>query len=239
MLKKLLLACAAAAIVSNFAASHSNAQDASAINDAPFVQLPGQLSNPARGDSYTLPGTFRIGRFFTPGFFIPASNALTAANRLYAAPYWVGSPAILKSVSFNITTGIAGAWNGRMCVYADSGNGSPGNLIANGDSGTVAISAGTVTGTQTVALNSGNGIPVSGWIWVGFMADTSGQNLASISNSTYYTNFLFGNASANASLGNNSSSGVFVAQTFGACPTPFGAATFNSNAATPAISMGF
>jgi hypothetical protein len=173
----------------------------------------------------------------------PTGQALSAANRLFATPLYTGSGSVLKSLSFNISTGNAAAWNARMCVYADSGNGLPGALIPSGDTGTVAIGSGSVTGIQTATLNGSNGVGVSGWIWLAFMADNSGESLYGFANgigtqSGALTQLLGANSIGNWFSG-TASNGVFMAQTFGACPGTFGAVTYNVGATMPAIVAGF
>lgn len=193
--------------------------------------------------SYSLNGTPQVGRFYGPSVTAaPAGSALSAANRLIVVPYYLSGTATLKSLSFNITTGNASAWNGRMCVYADNGAGLPGALAV--DSGTVAVGSGSVTGVQTATLGGG-GTSLGGpaWYWVGMMADSAAESLSSITNANgivLSSGKLLGWASAANVVGNANNASVYMAQTFGACPSAFSASpTFNDNSAPPYIILGY
>lgn len=193
---------------------------------------------------FDLNGPNTAGRSYYPAVSTaPTGAAVGAANRLFAVPLFVGAGSVLKSLSFNITAGNASAWNARMCVYADNGAGLPGSLVANGDTGTIAIGSGSVTGVQTATLNGATGITVSGWIWLGFMADNASESVTSIAGAVstvgaLMTNLLGANSAA-AVYGSTGVSGVFVAQTFGACPGTFGTASYGSGANTPWLVANF
>lgn len=212
----------------------------------PFVAFaqPIPSSNSVASGGVQLNGPNTPGRFYFPLISSIATNvAVGAANRLYATPFFVGQGSVLKSLSFDIGTGNAAAWNARMCVYADNGSGSPGALVTNGDSGTIAIGSGSVTGIQTATLNGSNGVSVSGWIWLAFMADSSSESLFSINGSinsvgSLMTGLLGGTTAAGV-FGSTGTSGVFMAQTFGACPSNFGAVSYSVGAATPFLVAGF
>lgn len=195
------------------------------------------------GTTALLNGPNASGRsYFGNSNTTPSNQALGAANRLFATPLQVGAGSTLKSLSFDIGTGNAAAWNARMCVYADNGTGAPGALIANGDTGTIAIGSGSVTGVQTATLNGSSGIPVAGWIWLAFMADSSSESLlswaAGFGVSALQTNLLGASSATNIFTG-NATSGVFMAQTFGACPSNFGAVSYSNIAPTPMIVANF
>lgn len=201
-------------------------------------------SSSSTSNGLALNGPNVAGRAFYPMTnAAPANIALGAANRLYADPIFVGSGSTLKTLSFNIGTGNASAWNARMCVYADNGSGAPGNLIPNGDTGTIAIASGSVTGTQTATLNGSTGIPVSGWIWVAFMADSNAESLISLAGFINTTGAmvsgLLGSSTPSAALSGTGASGVFVAQTFGSCPSSFGAVSYSNGVASPFLVGGF
>lgn len=191
----------------------------------------------------SLSSGFVAGRFYSPVIgFAPANVALPAANRLFATPFFVPSGRYtIKTLSFDIGTGNASAWNARMCVYTDSA-GAPAGLVPSGDTGTVAIGSGSVTGVQTGNVNGATGVVVSGpaWYWLGFMADSASESLYSINNNqaTILGGSLLG-VDSSARLFTNVVSGVYVAQSFGACPDPFGAITLNANAVTPFLVVGF
>lgn len=190
-----------------------------------------------------LPGGFVSGRFYgTPVSGIPTNTALGAANRLYAVPFFVPQGSTAKSLSFDIGTGNAAAWNARMCIYSDNGSGAPGPLVSNSDTGTIAIASGSVTGAQTATLNSSSGVSLSGpsWYWLAFMADSASESLYSVTGGVtgQLTSTMLGGSTV-AQVLTNFVSGVYTAQTFGACPATFGSITYNNNAATPAVAVGF
>lgn len=201
-------------------------------------------SGSAGGGGLTLNGSAASGRTYFPVVAAtPTNAAVGAANRLYAAPMFVGPGSVLKSLSFDIGTGNAAAWNARMCVYADNGTGLPGSLITNADTGTIAIGSGSVTGVQTATVNGATGVPVSGWIWLAFMADSSSESVfswgGSINTIGALMTSLLGATSATSVFNGTASSSLYMAQTFGACPSSFGAVTYNNGASAPFIVAGF
>lgn len=195
----------------------------------------------------TNPGGFIAGRFYGPPLNgTPGNAALAAANRLFLLPFFVPAGSYTaKTLNFDIGTGIAGAWNARLCLYQDTSTtaGLSGSLATNGDTGTVAVGSGTVTGVQSGQLNGSTGITVAGpaWYWVGIMADTTGQSLFSLnaaSNSDAVGNVLGGDIAIR--LTTNLVTGIFVAATFGACPGTFSSPTYNVNTSvTPYVNVGF
>jgi hypothetical protein len=190
----------------------------------------------------TLPGPFKSGRFYGPLLpVVPTNQALGGANILYAEPFFVGSTSLLQTLSFDIGTGIAGAWNARMCVYYDSGTGTPGGLVANGDTGTIAIGSGSVTGVKTSSTinTSGLSLPGPGWYWFAFMADTSGQSLYSASGAGLGATRLHGDSVSVGLYNGVANWGFSMAQTFGACPSSMASATVLRNAPVVFIEAGF
>lgn len=190
----------------------------------------------------SIPGGFVSGRFYGPLLAnSPAGTALGAANRLYALPWFVPTGTFSpKSLSFDISTGNASAWNARMCVYADNGSGAPGALVPSADTGTIAIASGSVTGVQTGTLT---GVTVTGpaWYWVAFMADSASESLYSLNSGP--TSNIIGTQLLGGDIAirffTNFVSGVFAAQTFGACPATFPAASLGAGSATPYMVVGF
>ena len=174
----------------------------------------------------------------------PVNAAVGAANRLFAIPFFVGQNSQLKTLSFDIGTGNALAWNARMCVYADNGSGLPGSLVPNGDTDTVAIAAGSVTGVQTANVNSTSGVLLAGpaLYWVTFMADNAGESLFSFNTATgYFLTQTYLGATEVASLFTGAqTTGVYMSQTFGACPSTFSSSpTYSLNSPTPYLVLGF
>lgn len=191
---------------------------------------------------WSLPGPYKAGRYYGPEFHVgPTNTALAAAATLYAEPFYVGASSVLKTLNFDIGTGIAGAWNARMCVYYDSGSGSPAGLVPNSDAGTIAIGSGSVTGVETSTLNSGNGITLSGpgWYWLAFMADTSGQSVYSFSGGGPVVAQLLGDSIAAGIYNGVANYAYSMAQTFGACPGSMSTATVARNTAIVFIEAGF
>lgn len=112
--------------------------------------------------------------------------------------------------------------------------------MPNGDTGTIAISSGSVVGVQTGNLNSSSGIVIQGWVWVAFMADTSGQSVYSANANTGYFGYqLLGTGGNNNIFIGNNVTGVKASQSFGACPATFPAVTYNTANPTPLVEIGF
>jgi len=210
-------------------------------NTISVAPLGGQVVVNGTGPHLDVPGPKVAGRFYASPISANAANsALSSANRLFAVPFFVGNRSTALTLSFDIGTGIAGAWNARMGIYADDGTGKPGALVANSDGGIIAVGSGTVTGVQTVTMNGATGVPLLGWYWLAFMADTTGQSLYSISNSgALYTNTLIGHTSASNMFSGNQVTGYFAAQTFGAMPGTFPAPSILIASPNPYIAVGF
>ena len=190
----------------------------------------------------TLPGANAAGRFYGPvviGTGVVA-QPVGAANRLMAQPVYMRAGSTLKNLSFNITTGNAAAWNARMCLYADSGQGLPGALVS--DAGTVAVASGSVTGLETATISGGGIVLGGGWYWEAFMADSAGESLSSSAanpSGLFTASHLLGWPSLAAVIANNYIAGVYAAQTFGACPTTFPGASFGDQIPIPYVIMGY
>ena len=189
----------------------------------------------------TLTGPNVPGRFYGPIITAaPTASAVGAANRITAVPVYIRAGSVLKTLSINITTGNAAAWNARLCLYADNGQGLPGALLS--DPGTLAVASGSVVGVQTSTI-AGGGIAAGGaWYWVTFNTDNNGESISSAgaaSVGSFSSSRLFGwSAAANAPT-TNTAMGVYAAQTFGACPATFPAPTFGDNLPLPYIIMGY
>lgn len=192
--------------------------------------------------SLALPGGYKAGRFYgaiLPGN--PTNAALGAANTLYSTPFFVAAPSTLKSLSFDIGTGNAAAWNARMCVYADNGSGLPGTLVPSADTGTVAIGSGSVTGVQTATVNGSTGVVLGGpaWYWLAFMADSSSESVFSTNGSALNAQRLFGDSLSTGIFAGVVNNGVSGAQTFGACPTTYPSPAVARNVVIPYVEAGF
>lgn len=197
----------------------------------------------ADGIDSALPGGPKAGRFYgSRAPSVPVNTGLSAANRLWVTPVYIGANATLKSLSFDIGTGNSSAWNARMCVFADTGAGLPGTNVV--DSGTVAIGSGSVTGIQTASLASGAGVALkAGTYWVGLMADSTSESLFAFNNATAYmtTVTTIGFASASNLFTNGPSAGYYMAQTLSSgCPTGFSGTPTDANGqVVPYIAMGY
>ena len=154
-------------------------------------------------------------------------------------PLYIRSGSVLKTLSFNITTGNAAAWNARLCLYADSGQGLPGALVT--DAGTIAVASGSVTGLQTATI--AGGVAAGGWNWVVMLVDNASESVTSITNPTagpFYSSRLMGWISLAAGVAGNPTFGVYAAQTFGACPADVSdALLWGTNFVFPYIFIGY
>jgi hypothetical protein len=170
----------------------------------------------------------------------PSNTAVGAANTLYGIPFFVGSSSTLKTLSFDIGTGNAAAWHARMCVYADSGAGSPGALVTSADTGSISIASGSVTGVQTATVNGATGVVLSGpaWYWLSFMADSASESVFS-SAGTFSSQRLLGDSVSVGIYNGVQNTGVSGAQTFGACPSTFPSPSVVRNVGVPYIEAGF
>ena len=186
-----------------------------------------------------MPGAYPAGRVFGSELTVmPTSNAISAANRIFATPFYMRAGSVVKTLSFNVTAANASPWHGEVCLYADTGSGLPGALLL--DSGSIAVGA-TVTGMQTFTLSPALTLG-AGTIWLSFITDSAAESVSSLGNASVgplSSATIIGWASlANASAATNTT-GVFAAQTFGTCPATFPAATYGDGAAIPYIYVGF
>lgn len=194
--------------------------------------------NPTIGTN--LPTGFIAGRTYGPELNVaPANIAVGSANRLYLVPFYIPTASTIKNLNFNVGTGNASGWHAAMCVYSDTSSGSvSGSLVANGDTGSLSVAA-SGTGNIAGTLNGSNGIAVgAGWYWLGWMADSAAESVFSINQTSPLTFSVLGGAGPSQIIASYIS-GVFIAQTFGACPATFSGVTYNNNAATPYVAVGF
>lgn len=186
-------------------------------------------------------GALKAGQYYGPfALSTPTNIAIASANKMYAEPFFVPATSTLKTLTFDIGTGNASAWNARMCVYQDNGKFAPDGMPLLADSGTVAVGSGSITGTQTSpTLNSGSGVALAGpsWYWVTFNADATGASV--FMNFTASGVRLFGDNVVAGIYNGVINSGVSASQTFGACPATFPTSAINRNAGTPYIELGF
>ena len=153
----------------------------------------GAVRTPLRGGLWTAPATE-----------YQAGTLTLAVDTLYAMPLYVPVTAFCQAIGISVTTLAAGS-NIRMGVYADSG-GLPGDLI---------VDAGVVSGAtiSEVALALTNWLR-PGWYWLAVLTDGTpavravAPGLSLLGHST----------NIDSTVG---SSGVYVAQAYGALPTPF------------------
>lgn len=203
---------------------------AQSVSVVPTTISPGQLNGPRPSGRF-------IGTALTAA---PQAAAVASANRLMSSPVYINTTSTLATLSFNITTGNASAWNARMCVYADNGAGLPGALVTGSDTGVIAIGSGSVTGVQTSsALNVA--LPGPGWYWPTFIADSASESVASISSTSgpALSMSLLGFDTIAHLYAPGSTTGAFAAQTFGACPSTYPAASYANNTNVPYVGMGF
>lgn len=198
-------------------------------------------SSPSPNLPLSTTGPLKASRFYGPySFGTPTSQAVAAANTLYAIPFFVPATSVAKTLLFDIGAGNASAWNAELCIYTDTGSWAPGSVLA--DSGTVSIGSGSVTGVQTGTLNGSTGITLAGpaWYWLAFNASSASESIfqTTSSNVTIYSQALFGDSVNSGIFNGVNNTGYSMSQTFGACPGTYSGA-INRNAATPYIEVGF
>lgn len=139
------------------------------------------------------------GRFYGPVAPGPTSQAVAAANTLYAIPYFQPITSVAKNILFDVTASNASQWHARMCIYSDL-NFSPNSLVIDGGSITISAAA---TGVQTSSLNSGSGVSLSGgsWYWLAWVADSAAESVAQTNGG--------GNAITQRQLGDSVNTGLF------------------------------
>lgn len=181
------------------------------------------------------------GRFYgvpngdTPG------TLLTVTGTLYAYPFYIAAPTLVKTINLNVTTGQTGG-SARVGIYADNGAGYPGALVTGSDGGALAATS-TAAAANTVNLTLG-----AGWYWLASIyTATSTFPTVSAVTAVYPS-------STNAQLGSDTfahliaataqaATGITVAATFGALngissgTFPTGAALV-LNAAVPMLGLG-
>lgn len=188
---------------------------------------------------------FQASRFYglpagqTPG------TLLTVTGTLYAYPYYIPGPSMIKTIGINTTTGQTGG-AAFVGLYADNGAGYPGNLVANSNNTTaLAATSGAAvqnyTPTSPLALNGG-----LYWLASIFTASGTFPTVAdltavypSITNSQLGSDTALHLSAASA----EAATGISVAATYGtlsginAGVFP-AAATLTLNAGTPLVILG-
>lgn len=174
----------------------------------------------------------------TPG------TLLTVTGTLYAYPYYVSGPSIIKTLAIDTTTGQTGG-GAFIGIYADNGVGYPGALVTNsGNSSALIATSGAAiqTYTPTTALTL-----QSGWYWLASIFTASGTFPTVADVSAIYTplNTQMGSDTALhlAATSGQAATGISVAATYGtltgvnAGVFPTGA-TLTLNAGTPLVILG-
>lgn len=195
------------------------------------ANIMGGSLTPAANRFYGLP------RGATPG------TVLTVTGTLYAYPFYIASPTLVKTVGVYTTTGQTGG-AAHAGIYADNGSGYPGTLVTGSDSAALIATSGAANQANTVNLTL-----QAGWYWLAsiYTATTTFPTVASVA--TGYA------AASNALLGSDTAahliatsaqaaSGIAITgQTYGslaginagAFPT---GATLTLNADTPMLQLG-
>jgi hypothetical protein len=93
----------------------------------------------------------------------PAGNTpttlLTVTGTLYAYPFYIAAPTLVKTVAFDVTTGQTGG-GARIGLYADNGSGYPGALVSGTDGGALIATSGAAVQTNTINVTL-----QAGWYW--------------------------------------------------------------------------
>lgn len=180
-------------------------------------------------------------RFYGLPYGQTPGTLLTVTGTLYAYPFYVAAPMLIKTINLNVTTGQTGG-SARVGIYADNGAGYPGALVNGSDGGALAATAtAAVANTINVTLQSG-------WYWLASIY-TASSTFPTVSDLTAVypsaTNSQLGSDTFAHMIATSGQAaiGISVAATFGALNTinsstfPTGA-TLVLNAGVPLIGLG-
>ena len=172
------------------------------------------IPNPNDISSVRRTGTTRE-RWYTAaisGTALTTSGAVTS-GRMYAIPFFVPKTITLDRIGINVTT-LVSAGKARVGIYNDS-NGEPGTLVSSTDVGELDTSGtGVKSSTINVTLTGGSLY----WLAVLFNNATNVIRAAPLADTISVLGLDSG-------LGTASYTYVYVAQTYGALPSPFGTPT--------------
>lgn len=163
------------------------------------------------------------GRFYDSRINSTTTTFTTAANTLYAVPFYVPVAVTYTSITIEVTT-LAGGKSLRLGIYTDS-TGVPNTLVV--DAGTVSAAT---TGAKTITISQALS---AGWYWLAMVGDgTPGVRALSQSSALGSMGFTSGTDTTYHV-------GFSVAFTYAALPTPFtGGGTLMTTAA-PRLMLGY
>ena len=179
------------------------------------------------------------GRFYGLPEGATLAGVLTVASTIYAVPVFVPNAVTVSSLNVGVVTGQTGGLV-RCALYADTGAGAPGALVAGTDSGSLDAASTEVSTKGSLAVSL-----AAGWYWAAVTAYAT-STMPTITGATaIYASSL------NASMGNDSTAdalatsakaatGVSAAFTYAAMPATFPSASYAQvlNATTPIVVIG-
>lgn len=171
----------------------------------------------------------------TPG------TLLTVTGTLYAYPFYIAAPTLIKTLGVYTTTGQTGG-AAHAGLYADNGSGYPGALVTGSDGAALACTSGAVSQTNTISLTL-----QAGWYWLAsiFTASSTFPTMAAataVYPSATAGQLGFDTAAHLIATSGQAPTGVTVAATYGTLLSigatfPTGAAV-NYNTAIPLVTLG-
>lgn len=181
------------------------------------------------------------GRFYGLPTGTTPATLLTVTGTLYAYPYYIASPTLVKTINLSTTTGQTGG-AAHVGLYQDNGSGYPGALVAGTD---LAVLAATATAVTT---NTVNVTLQAGWYWIASIF-TATSTFPTVTSSTVgYGVDLTAQLGADTAAhffatSAQAASGITVAATYGTLSSINGGvfpsgATLTLNANTPLIALG-
>lgn len=185
---------------------------------------------------------FVAGRFYGLPTGTTPATILTVTGTLYAYPYYIPAPTLIKTIALDTTTGQTGG-AAHIGIYADNGSGYPGALVAGTDTAAVIATSGAAIQTNTINVTL-----QAGWYWLASIYTASGTFPTVASNTVGY------GVDLNAQLGSDTAahffatsaqaaSGISVTATYGTLASinagvfPTGA-TLVLNANSPLLALG-
>lgn len=181
------------------------------------------------------------GRFYGLPSNTTPTTLLTVTGTLYAYPYYIAAPTVIKTIAADVTTGQTGGGI-RIGMYQDNGSGYPGALVQASDGGALLGTSGAAVQTNTITLSVN-----AGWYWLALIASaTSTMPTVAASTVAYtmQTNALLGSDTAAHffAASGQAATGISVAAAYGSLLSigtsfPTGA-TLVQNADVPLIALG-